>query len=63
MEREAIVRERLIGLLAAAEIEADKRGYTNRIRLEFIADYIIKEEANYVARTITQQRFGEGYRH
>ena len=57
------MRERLIGLLAAAEIEADKRGYTNRIRLEFIADYIIKEEANYVARTLTAQHFGENYRH
>ena len=63
MEREAIVRERLIALLAAAEIEADKRGYTNRIRLEFIADYIIKEEANYVARTFAQQCVGKGYRH
>lgn len=55
------MRERLIGLLAAAEIEADKRGYTKRIRLEFIADYIIEEEANYVAREDNSQRIGEGH--
>ena len=57
------MRERLIALLAAAEIEADKRGYNNRIRLEFIADYIIKEEANYVARKIAEQYRGEGHIH
>lgn len=55
------MRERLIGLLASAEIEADKLGYTNRIRLEFIADYIIKEEAIYVARKNNSQRIGEGH--